>query len=488
MTRGRIRSTLGYKLGLRPRKLCSPANPVPAEEGRTSAGGVLRRDMKKIQWTLRGKARRNLNFISSGKRQSRRQQQKALSSLKTGSRRENIPTEQRDLRIEDCRLVLRCARTPKAGSRTRTSLLDLPQDIRSKIFDRVIVKSHFKVPASAYRAKLSFSPNQSVVSYAKGVPPVNHQFYDEYVAAVCRHPSCCMIVTIQDMSRAQYVRRKRQLDPLIPSVTLAEFYPGDPVEYNVIVPEVSGPYFRNIQDLRLHCVIDRSDLGPNVPKSNCGTDTTPSIKAALAIRDLLPELRHCDIHVYFTVREIRAANYSLVWIDDCLKPLATLPSVSTAIQVMIPVTDSRDTKDPFRQHMKPWRATPGGSEEADWLHHGHNISQKDLGGVWNCYRCLRDCQPFHRYKRMEEGWTPRQEGNAYFQTMSSRWRDEGSGATVTNILTRVVDPTHPAPPPQPHVHPEMEHLSNMFAGYNALPGNDYVYPQQSSNRGPGQHS
>lgn len=483
MPRGKLRSKLIAR-SQRPKTktTCNPGNPVPVQESSGSVWRSFRRGVKKVQLAFRRKVHRDLNFIDPRRGPSRSQQRRNMSSVIAHSKQESIYPEQRSLQNSGPRVVLRCARTPQAADREKVLFLDLPQDVRDKVFDYLIEKDHFKVPATSSHTKLSFATDASVVSYIKGIPPVNHQFYDDFIAAVCRHPSCCMIITIRDISRAHYYRRKRQIHPLLPPIASAEFYPGEPVRADVVMPRAPQAYSRHIRDLRLHCVIDRSDLGTDTARLNQQgmRDTTPSIQEVLAICDRLPNLQHCDIHVYFTVREIRGVSYSLLWIDDCLRPLAILPTESTAVQVMIPVTDSRDTKDPNCQIMKAWRACPGGPDEADWLHHGHPRDVKDLNGVWNCYRCLRDNQLLNRYKRMDRGWIPRREGSAYFQTSASRWRDESTGAMVTNVLHQVVDPTHPIPPPQPHDDPRLEFLTNLFASYNATPG--FVYPQQPSNQ------
>lgn len=462
------------------KKTCKPKNQVPDAEAESSAGGRLRRIAKEFQLKARRKIRRDLNCMSPLRGVSQSQRQRNRSSVTARSQPKQICTDRRSLRSEpvaELPVLLRCARTPKYEERRRTSLLDLPQDIRDKIFDRIIDMEDFKVPASSNHAALSFATHASLVSYVKGIPPVSHQFYDDFIAAVCRHPSCCMIITIQDMSRAQYYRRKQQIHPLIPPFAIPEFYPGQAVKAEVVIPRAPKAYDRHIRDLRLHCVIDRSDLGTDKAKSiQPGmTDTAPSIQEILAIRDRLPSLQHCDINVYFTMREIMGANYSLLWIDDCLKPLAVLPTESTVIQAMIPVIDSQDPKDPTCQPMRPWRACPGGPDEADWLHHGHARGVKDLSGIWNCYRCLRDNQLLHRYKRMERGWIPHREGTAYFQTSASRWRDQATGNMVTNVLHHVVNPTQPIPPPQPHNDPRLTQLVNLFASYGDLPGGNYVY-------------
>ncbi|KAE9986743.1 hypothetical protein EG328_004760 [Venturia inaequalis] len=462
------------------KKTCKTAEQVAEEEAKTQAGGRLRRVAKKYRLAVRHKVHRALNCMTPMRGPCPSQQRRHVPPLAALSRQRSLRTDQRSKRSEpvaEGTIVLRCARTPKPSDREKISLLDLPQNIRDKIFDRLINKNHFKVPPTSNHAQLSFATNDTLVSYAKGIPLVSHQFFDDFIAAVCRHPSCCMIITIQDMSKEQHRHRESQLHnlhPLIPLFLPAAFYPGDEVKVHVATLRAPQAYNQHIRDLRLHCIIDRTDVGPDMARSNrLGIrDITPSIQEILTARNFLPSLQHCDINVYFNISDVRGANYSLLWIDDCLKPLAILPQKSTAIQAVIPVTDSQDPKDTTRQIMKPWRVCPGGPEEVDWLHHGHARGVKDVSGVWNCYRCLRDHQLLHRYKRMERGWMSRREGSAYFSTTASRWRDEASGHLVTNVLHQVVDPALSGPqvPVQSRNDPRLEILSDLFGRYGAAPG------------------
>lgn len=470
------------------KKTCSLANQVPEEEAKASAGGRLRRVVKRFRLAVRRKVRRALNRMASMRESLPSQHRRHVTPFMARPRHKSDRTDQRGRRSEPAAepsIVLRCARTPKASDRKSISLLDLPQDVRDRIFDRVINKLHFKVPATANSTTLSFAtdPSMFLVSYTKAIPPVCHQFFDDFIAAVCRHPSCCMIIALQDMSKALEFRRKLQAHPLIPPITSTEFYPGDGVTAdNPDMASLRAPkaYNQHIQDLRLHCIIDRSNLGPDIARSNQPgiLDTTPSIQRILAIRDDRPNLDKGEINIYFNIPDIRGANYSMLWIDDCLKPLAILPPESTAIQAVIPVTDSQDPKDPTRQMMKPWRVCPGGSEEVDWLHHGHARGVKDITGVWNCYRCLRDHQLLHRYKRMERNWLPHREGNAHYSTYASRWRDEASGTSVANVLQQVVDPAFPSSPPS-----GLSPLVDLLGRYGGGPGpGGNVYPPQSQSQ------
>ncbi|TID27851.1 hypothetical protein E2P81_ATG00608 [Venturia nashicola] len=458
------------------KEICSPANRVPEEEAESSVERI-RRVAKRVRLAVRRKVRRQLDCMTSIREPWSSQQRRRVSPLTARTRAKGIRTVQRSSRSEpvaEPRMVLRCARTPKSSKREKMSLLDLPQDVRDRIFDRLIDKNHFKVPPTSNHSKITFDLDASRVSYAKGIPLVSHQFFDDFLAAVCRHPSCCMIITIQDMSMAQYRRWKdrfggtHECHALIPPFFSTEFYPGDDVRADVFLPRISKAYYQHIQDLRFYCIIDRSDLGSDMARLNQPGihDTTPSIQRILAFRTYLPNLQKCNINIYFTVPDVRGAHYSLLWIDDCLKPFAILPHESTAIQAVIPVTDSQDGKDPNRQYMKPWRVCPGDPEGADWLHHGHARGVKDLSGVWNCYRCLRDNQLLHRYKRMERGWMPHREGSAYFSTAASRWRDEASGNMITNVLHQVADPALSVSPP-----PRLTPLTGLRGMYGGAPGN-----------------
>lgn len=248
-----------------------------------------------------------------------------------------------------------------------------------------------------------------------------------------------MTVTIRDVSLAHYYRRK--IPQRLSYSSAVPFYPGDRIKAETVILRCPAPYLRHMQHLIVHCVIDRSDMGTDTSKLNKldVKDATPSIQDVLKVRERLPSLKCCEINVYFTVRHVYGLNYSLLWIDDCLKPLLILCENDTTVRVTIPVLDSYNTDDPTRQIMRVWHAKPSGPDGRDWLHQGHALGITDLDGTWKCYVCFRDNQHRHRYHRKGMGWTSQTNGASY-QTFSSRHFDEATGTTTANIQHHVVPP------------------------------------------------
>jgi hypothetical protein len=314
----------------------------------------------------------------------------------------------------------------------------LPPEIRDMIYNLLIEERQFKQPSHPPYSHPPYCvplPHVSGVTYVGKIAPVNRQYYDEFIAAVCRHPRCSMFVTIKDYSVARYHHRTRFAQLLRPD--LPSFYPGNPV-IAVVLRRAPERYLEHIRDLKVFCVIDRSDMGMNMYKLRQPglKDTTPSISGALAIRSMLPSLQNLEIQVFFTVRDVYGINYSLLWIDDQMKPLMKLPP-DTIIRAMIVVSDFHNRDEPLRQYMRYWHACPAGPGAKNWLH-SHSNGKPDLDG-WNyCYRCLIEHQSHHRFKRMEHGWTTRPAEGTFYQTLTSKKNkklgDSGSVYEETTMI------------------------------------------------------
>jgi hypothetical protein len=316
----------------------------------------------------------------------------------------------------------------------------LDREIRDRIYDLLVDDDQFKAPLHPPYSHPPYClpiPQLSCISYVQKITPVNRQFYNEFIAAVCRNPSCRATVTIRDTSVARHHRsRFQQLLRLGPHL----FYPGDPVTAQVLMWLIPQPYLGHIRDLRLFCVIDRSDMGTNVYKLRRTRlmDTAPSIEGALAIRSMLPSLQNLELWVYVTVRDVYGANYSLLWIDDRIEPLIVLPP-STKVRVMVPVSDSDNVDNPDRRYMLIWHAHPGGPDARDWLH-SHGNGKPDLDGAEYCYRCLREHQDLHRFKRIEYGCTSRPAESTFFETLHIRTTNEATGAETITVERHFVPP------------------------------------------------
>jgi hypothetical protein len=328
----------------------------------------------------------------------------------------------------------------------RSSLLQLPDNVREMVFDLMVDEDSFNPPPHPPYAHPPYCtpvPQVSTVSYVRTIPTINRQIYEELIRAVCRNPRFTWFVTVRDYSETRHWRERSphffRPDPLL-------FYPGDPVTAETVLPKLPLPklYLEHVRNLKIFCIVDRSDLALDTYRLRVGgQDFIPSISGALAICDKFPSLQNLEIQVYIAIRDVRGYNYTLPWIDDCLQPLIQL-SQNTIVRVMIPVHDSvHAADDPMRRAMLFWRACPGGPEAQDWSHFDHGDRIRDLDGVRQCYRCLRENQEEHRFKRRAEGFTDLPAESTRYETSASRTFDEAIGAEITTINHQANPPLTP---------------------------------------------